>query len=135
MPFESSTIIVVDDDRQVLRSLRFLFETEGFQVRTFESASGLLSDPALSSLPWQQNACLVLDYRMPGINGLDLLACLRDREISLPTVLITGDPDETIDRRAAKAGVIRVFHKPHFDVDLVEGVRQALKNEIAEPRP
>lgn len=115
-----STILIVDDDAQVLRSLCFLLQTEGYHVLTFGSAAELLSEVA-----GFDNACLVVDYRMPDMNGLDLLVRVRDKYPQIPAVLITGHPDETIDVRAAKLG-IKVIRKPHLDDGLLKGIHDAL---------
>ncbi len=115
-----STIIIVDDDAQVLRSLCFLLETEGYHVLTFGSAEELLEQPELPD-----NVCLVVDYRMPIMNGLDLLTRVRAKHPNVPALLITGYPDETIESRAGKLG-IKVVRKPHLDDGLLQGIRDLL---------
>jgi len=97
------TIYVVDDDVGVLSSLRFLLETHGFSVRTFR-----------------------IDYKMPDINGIDLVAQLRGRGIDAPIVLITGYPDRNIAARAEAAGVKHVVRKPLLDDSLVKHIRVAI---------
>jgi PAS domain S-box-containing protein len=91
-------IYVVDDDLDVLGSLQFLLETDGFDVRTFKSGAALLNDGASDDAD-----CFVIDYKMPNINGLDLVIRLRRQDIDAPIILITGHPDETISDRAASA--------------------------------
>src|SRR5688500_9630699 len=81
-------IYVVDDDYDVRNSLRFLLETEGFEVRTFRSGSALLGSSARDRAD-----CLIVDYKMAGIDGLELAGRLRSLEISTPIVMITGYPD------------------------------------------
>jgi len=122
---QGSTIIIVDDDPQVLRSLRFLLETEGYNVLAFGSAEELLAEAELPV-----NACFVVDYRMPVMDGLELIARMRERRGKLQAILITGYPDELIDARAARAG-IRVIRKPHLDDGLLDGIRTVL-DEAAE---
>lgn len=114
-------ICVVDDDLDVLGSLQFLLETDGFEVRTFKSGAALLKDAASDNAD-----CFVIDYRMPNMNGLDLVGRLRNRDISAPVILITGDPDEHIAERAATAGVRRVLRKPLLDESLIGHIRGAL---------
>src|SRR6266581_4466317 len=92
-------IYVVDDDADVLGSLRFLLETDGFVVRTFRNGPALLR--AISSTGVD---CFVIDYKMPEMNGIDLASRLRKRDIAVPIVLITGYPDENISKMAAAAG-------------------------------
>lgn len=116
-----STIIIVDDDPQVLRSLRFLLETEGYSVLAFGSAEELLGQAELPT-----KACFVVDYRMPVMDGLELIARMRKKRGKLLAILITGYPDTTIDERAAEAG-IRVIRKPHLDDGLLDGIREALR--------
>ena len=116
-----SLIYVVDDDYDVLRSLRFLLETEGFDVCTFRSGSALLG-----SSTRQGADCLVVDYKMAGIDGLELAEALRGLDISTPIILITGYPDENIVVKASSAGVRQVLLKPNLEDSLVECVRNAI---------
>ncbi len=126
------TVYVVDDDVGVLGSLRFLLETDGFEVRTFRSATALLSAPACACAD-----CLVIDYKMPDMNGIDLVARLRDHKIAAPVILITGYPDENISARAAAAGVEHVLLKPLLGEGLVKHIRGAISERpgAAESRP
>src|SRR6202035_4163591 len=94
------TIYVVDDDTGVLGSQRFFLGTGGFAVRTFRSSGALLAAPRSVDAD-----CFVIDYKMPDINGIDLVGHLRDRGITAPVILITGYPDAKIAVRAADAGV------------------------------
>ena len=116
-----STVYVVDDDQDVLGSLRFLLETDGFEVRTFRSAAALLS--ALASNPAD---CFVIDYKMPSINGIDLAKRLRSQDIDAPIILITGYPDGSIAVKAASAGVQYVLLKPHLEDSLAAQIRGAI---------
>lgn len=120
-PAEPAKVVLVDDDLAVLRSLRFLLEAEGFVVDTFQSGAELLLQPQLPV-----RGCFVIDYCMPVMNGLELLARLRDRKSTLPVILMTGHSDGQIDAHAARAGVRRVFHKPNLHRGLVETIRHAL---------
>lgn len=114
-------VILVDDDIAVLRSLRFLLETEGFDVMAFESGMELLAQPSLPT-----RGCFVIDYAMPGMNGLQLLDKLRDRCSTLPVILMTAQTDAAIEEKAGRAGVLRVLHKPNFTGGLISSVREAL---------
>ena len=116
-----SLIYVVDDDYDVLTSLRFLLETEGFDVCTFRSGSALLG-----SSTRQGADCLVVDYKMAGIDGLELAEALRSLDVSTPIILITGYPDENIVAKASSAGVRQVLLKPNLEDSLVECVRNAI---------
>src|SRR5476649_2349453 len=127
MPLSAKpTVYVVDDDADVLGSLRFLLETDGFEVRTFRSGTSLLNAVRPTGVD-----CFVIDYKMPDMNGIDLAGRLRTREIAAPVILITGYPDENISARAATAGVRHVLLKPLLDDSLVMRIRGA----IQEARP
>lgn len=126
MPAASTIVYVVDDDFGVLGSLRFLLETDGFKVRTFRSGAALLDAVAENDID-----CIVIDYKMPNMNGIDLAKRLRERDVQTPIVLITGYPDESISERAAVFGVHHVVLKPHLEESLALHIRGA----IQEGRP
>jgi FixJ family two-component response regulator len=125
-----SLIYVVDDDYDVLTSLRFLLETEGFEVRTFRSGSALLGSSTRNRAD-----CLVVDYKMAGIDGLELANRLRGLDVSTPIVLITGYPDENILAKAGSAGVRQVLLKPNLEDSLAECVRNAINPVAAQTIP
>jgi two-component system response regulator FixJ len=118
-----SMIYVVDDDYDVLRSLGFLLETEGFDVCTFRNGSALLRSSSRHAAD-----CLVLDYKMAGMDGLELAQRLRRLGVSTPIVLITGYPDDNISAKASSAGIRQVLLKPYLDDNLVECVRDAIES-------
>jgi two-component system, LuxR family, response regulator FixJ len=129
-PPRKSMIYVVDDDYHVRASLRFLLETEGFEVRTFRSATALLG-----SSTRHRADCLVVDYKMAEIDGLELANRLRGLDVSTPIVLITGFPDENISAKATSAGVLQVLLKPNLEDVLVECVRSAIDARRAAGQP
>src|SRR5215217_4487547 len=100
-------VYVVDDDTDVLGSLRFLLETDGFEVRTFRSGAALLNGSAAG-----EPDCFVIDYKMPAMSGIDLANRLRSRQVGTPIILITGYPDEGIKEKATAAGIRHVLLKP-----------------------
>ena len=112
-------ILVVDDDTAVLNSLRFMLATEGFEVRAFSDIGELLHADSI-----REANCLVVDYRMPAMNGFDVLRALRTRRITAPAILITPTSDETLVGRAAAAGFAKVVEKPHLDDQLVDAIRE-----------
>jgi FixJ family two-component response regulator len=120
--YQKPMIYVVDDDYDVRTSLRFLLETEGFDVRTFRSGSALLG-----SATRHRADCLVVDYKMADIDGLELAQRLRSADVSTPIVMITGYPDENISAKANSAGVRQVLLKPNLEDSLVECVRSAIE--------
>lgn len=113
-------IILIDDDAAVLASLTFALEMEGWQVRGYPNPAALLAqvDPA-------HTACLVLDYRLPGTNGLELLDALRGAGVKAPAILITTAPNESVRRRASASGVV-IVEKPLLGSELIDAVRRAL---------
>jgi two-component system, LuxR family, response regulator FixJ len=117
------TVFVVDDDAAVLGSLRFLLETDGFAVRTFRNATALLNASGAHGAD-----CYVIDYKMPDINGLELVGRLRQSDGETPVILITGYPDVNISARAAAAGVKDVILKPLLDENLVKRIRHAIQD-------
>jgi two-component system, LuxR family, response regulator FixJ len=127
---EKPTIYVVDDDADVLGSLRFLLETDGFEVHAFRSGTMLLN--ALDQTPAD---CFVLDYRMPDINGIDLTTRLRKRGETAPIILISGYCDDGLKARAAAAGVRDFLLKPLLDENLAKRIRGAIATHAAHGRP
>jgi len=115
-------VYVVDDDTDVLGSLRFLLETDGFDVRTFRSGAALLNTIATGDVD-----CFVIDYKMPTMSGIDLASRLRNRDIDTPIILITGYPDDNILEKAAAAGIHHVLLKPHLEESLASRIRGAIQ--------
>jgi two-component system, LuxR family, response regulator FixJ len=120
----------VDDDPDVLGSLRFLLETDGFDVRTFRTGAAMLRALGPASVD-----CFVIDYKMPDMNGVDLVSRLRNRDIAAPVILITGYPDENISARAEAAGVDHVLRKPLLDDSLLAHIRGAIGDNRASQKP
>ncbi len=123
-------VYVVDDDPDVLGSLRFLLETDGFDVRTFRTGAAMLRALGPSVVD-----CFVIDYKMPDMNGVDLASRLRNRDIAAPVILITGYPDENISARAEAAGVHHVLRKPLLDDSLLAHIRGAIRENRASQEP
>ena len=117
------TIYLVDDDPAVCSSLKFSLEVEGFTVRVYSGPHELLSD----DLP--AKSCLLIDYYMPTMNGLELLARLRDRGVSIPAVVITGHPNRRLRERIAAAGV-PLLEKPFLGNILMDRIREALGQDL-----
>jgi two-component system response regulator FixJ len=115
------TVLIVDDDAAVRSALKFALEVEGFRVRLYAGSEAVLAD-----LHLPRCGCLVVDYRMPVIDGLQLIDALRDRDVALPAILITGRANNELRRLASRSGVGQVLEKPLFDGVLVESIRRAL---------
>jgi two-component system response regulator FixJ len=123
-------IYVVDDDYDVRTSMRFLLETEGFDVRTFRSGSALLG-----SSNRNRADCLVVDYKMAELDGLELATRLRRLQVTTPIILITGYPDASISAKASSAGVGQVLLKPNLEDNLIDCVRKAIDTSSATGQP
>lgn len=106
-PAPSNVIAVVDDDDDVREVLCALFEVCGHEVEGYRSGSIFLQEAALNHV-----ACLVLDLNMPEMTGLELVAELDNRSLTIPTLLITGRATASIRREALSSGVITVMQKP-----------------------
>jgi two-component system response regulator FixJ len=120
MPHES-VVYVIDDDRAMRESLKFLLDAAGFSVRVFDSAIGFLE--RASSLEF---GCIVSDLQMPGMNGMDLLRRLKSERTALPVVLMTGHGDIPLAVEAIKLGAIEFLEKPFGDEQLLGAIRTAL---------
>ena len=114
-------VIIVDDDSAVLGALKFALELEGFRVDTCESGEDLLA----RQLP-QSAACLVIDQRLPGMDGLAALSRLRERDNHLPALLITSHPQPAL-RAAASAAGVPIVEKPLMGQTLRDSIRKALE--------
>ena len=114
-------VFVVDDDPDTRHWLRVLVESAGLHVRTFASAHELLDD--MGADPF---GCLVLDVRLPGMSGLQLLEELRRRDIYLPTIAVTGQPDVKVAVRALKVGAFDFLEKPLDAPLLLELIHEAI---------
>ena len=117
-------IAIVDDDAAVRGSLKFALEIEGFAVRTYPRGDDLLGDVARADC-----ACFIIDQKLPGMNGLDVVAELRKEHIAVPVILITSQPTRVVQQRAALAGV-PIVEKPLLGNALIDRVRDA----IAHPK-
>jgi FixJ family two-component response regulator len=121
MSMTPGPVIVVDDDAAVRQSLKFALELEGLKVRLYEGADELLAEPELP-----ESGCLVVDYYMPQMNGVELIDRLRRRFVKLPAILITARATNEMRQRAALSGFQRVIEKPLEDGTLVGSIRGAL---------
>jgi two-component system, LuxR family, response regulator FixJ len=115
-------VTVVDDDESLRRSLRNLLRSVGFGVETFASA-----EEFLRSAPRGSTRCLVLDLRMPGMSGLDLLRQLAVEDSHIPVVILTAHGDVETRRRSLQAGAVAFLDKPFRSVALLDAVRAAVR--------
>lgn len=112
---------LVDDDEGLRKALSRLLRAEGYQVRAFASAAEFLN-----ACHAQEINCLLLDVRMPGLDGLELQRRLLRSGVTVPIVFLTGHGDIAMTVSAVKAGAIDFLTKPAEDADLLRAVRHAL---------
>jgi FixJ family two-component response regulator len=114
------TVYLIDDDADVRDALVLLLRTMGFAPRPFAGVQSFLDrvDP-------RQDGCLVVDIRMPGTSGLQLLERMAKEADGMPTVMITGHGDVAACRRAFKAGAVDFLTKPIDEQVLLEAVEAA----------
>jgi two-component system, LuxR family, response regulator FixJ len=113
------TVVIVDDDPAVCGSLKFSLELEGFSVRAYSGAAELLDGGDLTGCD-----CFVIDQRMPGMSGLELIDKLRDLDVRAPAILLVSHPNATVSARAVKAEV-PIVEKPLIGNALVDKIREA----------
>jgi FixJ family two-component response regulator len=100
-------VVIVEDDDEVRLSMQMLLGSRGYETSGFASPDLLMRD----GLP-DQTACLLLDYRMPGLNGIELLSKLRDAGNTVPAIMVTGFFNNQLEARARQAGFTAVCEKP-----------------------
>lgn len=115
------TVYVVEDDEAVLDSIKILLELSGLEVRAFSGVDAFLADETAL-----QAACLIADIHMPGRDGLALLAQLRLKNASIPTIMISGRSDSGLDQRVRRLGAVTLLQKPIDDDELLLIVRSVL---------
>jgi len=119
---DAPVISVVDDDESLRRSLRNFLRSVGFRVETFASA-----EEFLASAERENTGCLVLDLRMTGMSGLDLLRHLAAAKVRVPAVVLTAHGDEEIRQRCLGAGAVAFLDKPFRGDALLDAVQTALR--------
>lgn len=115
-------ILVVEDDAGVRRSLQLLLRGRGYDVRAYATGRQMLADPSLDDA-----VCLITDYRMDDMNGLDILRDLRARGWYKPAILITAFHGTDLVSMARNAGFEDVLEKPLQDRVLVAAIDRSLK--------
>ena len=116
------TVFVVDDDEAMRESIHWLLESVSLSARMFSSANDFLNAGDL-----QQHGCILLDVRMPGMSGMELLEQLKDHGIVQPVIIITGHGDVPMAVRALKHGAFDFIQKPFNGQELLDRVNAALK--------
>lgn len=117
-------VSIVDDDESVRRTTVLLLESYGLRAAAFDSAEGFLESKELSD-----TCCLIVDVRMPGMNGLELQAQLVATGYRIPIIFITAYGDKESQRRAMKGGAVAFLGKPFGDDQLFHSIQSALQGE------
>lgn len=119
---KTTTVFVVDDDPSMRDSLRWLIESVGLHVDAYPNADAFLEqfDP-------ETPGCLVLDVRMPGTSGMELLDMLKNRGVQIPIIIISGHGDVPMAVQALKRGALDFLEKPFRDQELLEQVSHAIE--------
>lgn len=115
---------IVDDDKAVRESLRWLIESVGLHVETYASARDFLN-----GFDNQRPGCIVLDVRMPEISGLELQEYLNAHHAQIPIIIITGHGDVPMAVRALKNGAVDFIEKPFNDQALLDRIQHALQQD------
>lgn len=128
------TVFLVDDDASVRKALTRLIKSAGHEVKAFASAGAFInSKPETTEI-----ACLIVDVRMPGLNGFELQNALKAAQVAIPVIFITGHGDIPMSVRAMKAGAVDFLPKPVRAETLLPAIDQALarasrqRDELAE---
>lgn len=112
---------LVDDDEAIRRSAGFMLKTSGFQVESYESGMELLKNA--SGL---EPGCILLDIRMPGMDGLEVQSELQKKGVTLPVIIMTGHGDVTLAVKAMKAGAVDFIEKPFEKAVLLSAIEQGI---------
>jgi two-component system, LuxR family, response regulator FixJ len=121
LPVSGPVVHLIDDDQDLLDSMRLLLVTEGFEVKTYASGSDFVAQAPVGG-----TGCIVTDVQMPGINGLDLLTHSAMQKLALPVILITARANVPLAVRAMKLGAADVIEKPFRPDALISMIRDAL---------
>src|SRR5271154_4534695 len=119
-------VFIIDDDAAVRVSIQDLLESCGLRSESFETAEEFLRSKR-SNGP----SCLVLDVRLPGVNGIDFQRRLADAGFRIPIIFITGHGDIPMTVKAMKSGAVEFLTKPFRDHDLLDAIHQALERDQA----
>ena len=123
-PAAATTVFVVDDDDLVRAAIQGMLKSVGLHAETFETPQEFLH----SKRP-DGPSCLILDVRLPGINGLDFQRELADAGIRIPIIFITAHGDIPMTVKAMKSGAVEFLTKPFRDQDLLDAIQQALDRD------
>jgi two-component system response regulator FixJ len=113
---------LVDDDEAIRRSAGFMLKTAGFHVLSYESGTKLME-----SAPDLEPGCVLLDIRMPGMDGLEVQQALKAKGVALPVIIMTGHGDVSLAVQAMKAGAVDFIEKPFEKAVLLSAIDQGIE--------
>ncbi|HTB94966.1 MAG TPA: response regulator transcription factor [Candidatus Sulfotelmatobacter sp.] len=123
-PEGAPTVFIIDDDADVRASIQDLLESLGLRSEAFETAEEFLQTGRAAG-----PSCLVLDVRLPGVNGLEFQRRLVDAGFQIPIIFITGHADIPMTVKAMKSGAVEFLTKPFQDKELLSAIQQALQRD------
>jgi FixJ family two-component response regulator len=126
---ERALVLVVDDDDLMRSSTRRLLRSAGFRVEAFASAEEFLMSGRA-----EETACLILDLRMPGMNGLQLQRHLAGEGRHIPIIFITAHDNQEMRMQAMRAGAVDFLQKPFSEEALLKAIHNALKTPPRDER-
>src|SRR6202161_1246460 len=126
MSTDNPIVFIVDDDAGVRDAIQGLLKSEGWRSEAFESTEAFLRAKI-----GEEPSCLVLDVRLPGVNGLEFQKQLADARIHIPIIFITAHGDIPMSVRAMKAGAVEFLTKPFRDQELLDAIQQGLERDHA----
>jgi FixJ family two-component response regulator len=123
---ENPTVFIIDDDASIRNSIQGLLKAAGLRSESFASAQEFLCRSGADG-----PSCLILDVRLPGVNGLEFQRKLSEAGILTPIIFVTGHGDIPMTVQAMKSGAVEFLTKPFRDEDLLDAIRQALERDGA----
>lgn len=125
-------VFLVDDDEAIRHSASFMLRHAGFQVKTFPDGLSFLE-----AVHEEDEGCILLDVRMPGMDGLAVQSALKQRGINMPVIILTGHGDVPVAVEAMKGGAIEFLEKPYEKQALITAIESAftlLSNQDADEK-
>lgn len=119
---DKKLIHIVDDEESIRRSVSFMLKTSGYRVETWTSGHAFLKE-----VRHAEHGCILLDVRMPEIDGLEVQRTLAERGVTMPIVIMTGHGDISIAIRAMKAGAVDFLEKPFEKAALINAIEESFQ--------
>ena len=122
MTQSTCVVAAVDDDRRVRDSVQSVLESAGYETETFASAEAFLESGTVA-----RARCVIVDVRLPGMDGLELQRCIRNERPTLAVIVVTAHDEDETRRQALGAGAIAFMVKPFDATELIERIEAAVK--------